>query len=54
MPQMMPINWIMYFFFFIYIFFIFISLNFYIFKYNKPLFYNNKSNKNFKNQIWKW
>nr|YP_009121995.1 ATP synthase F0 subunit 8 [Japonica lutea]AJG01909.1 ATP synthase F0 subunit 8 [Japonica lutea] len=53
MPQMMPINWIFSFFFFICIFIIFNIFNYYIFYYNK----NNFCHKNiFKNKLmyWKW
>nr|YP_010414975.1 ATP synthase F0 subunit 8 [Xanthodes albago]URW97497.1 ATP synthase F0 subunit 8 [Xanthodes albago] len=53
MPQMMPINWLISFFFFLFIFLIFNIMNYYI--------YNNKiSNKNenlnfkMKNLYWKW
>nr|YP_010329866.1 ATP synthase F0 subunit 8 [Calyptra minuticornis]UNP54616.1 ATP synthase F0 subunit 8 [Calyptra minuticornis] len=54
MPQMMPINWLMSFFFFLLIFLIFNIMNYYI--------YNNTSpNKNYKNLnynknnfFWKW
>nr|WIM00451.1 ATP synthase F0 subunit 8 [Graphium agetes] len=53
MPQMMPINWIFLFFFFILIFIIFNIMNYYIFliknKYNHNLFKNLKKNFN-----WKW
>nr|YP_010417859.1 ATP synthase F0 subunit 8 [Hypolimnas usambara]USF18018.1 ATP synthase F0 subunit 8 [Hypolimnas usambara] len=53
MPQMMPINWIFFFIFFICIFLIFAMMNFYIFNYKMK-----KNNKMMilmpKNQIWKW
>nr|YP_009330381.1 ATP synthase F0 subunit 8 [Eurema blanda]ANN44647.1 ATP synthase F0 subunit 8 [Eurema blanda] len=53
MPQMMPINWLFYFIFFINIFIIFNIMNYYI--YNN---YNLNKNKNFmlKNKFifWKW
>nr|YP_010716094.1 ATP synthase F0 subunit 8 [Parnassius schultei]YP_010722419.1 ATP synthase F0 subunit 8 [Parnassius andreji]WDE75817.1 ATP synthase F0 subunit 8 [Parnassius schultei]WDV10572.1 ATP synthase F0 subunit 8 [Parnassius andreji] len=54
MPQMMPINWLLSFFFFIMIFILFNIMNYYIFNINnfKNLFYFNK--KNFKNMNWKW
>nr|YP_010729957.1 ATP synthase F0 subunit 8 [Parnassius maharaja]WEF74906.1 ATP synthase F0 subunit 8 [Parnassius maharaja] len=54
MPQMMPINWLLSFFFFITIFILFNIMNYYIFNINsfKNLFYSNK--KNFKNMNWKW
>nr|YP_010722719.1 ATP synthase F0 subunit 8 [Luehdorfia puziloi]WDW20237.1 ATP synthase F0 subunit 8 [Luehdorfia puziloi] len=53
MPQMMPINWLMSFFFFIMIFIMFNISNYYIF------LINNKTNmtynkNNLKNLIWKW
>nr|YP_010700040.1 ATP synthase F0 subunit 8 [Parasa lepida]WCH63173.1 ATP synthase F0 subunit 8 [Parasa lepida] len=52
MPQMMPINWLMSFFFFITFFIIFNMMNYFIF--------NPKIKKNYKNfnmnkkLIWKW
>nr|YP_010729879.1 ATP synthase F0 subunit 8 [Parnassius mnemosyne]WEF74750.1 ATP synthase F0 subunit 8 [Parnassius mnemosyne] len=54
MPQMMPINWLLSFFFFIMIFILFNIMNYYIFNINnfKNLFYFNK--KIFKNMNWKW
>nr|YP_010713962.1 ATP synthase F0 subunit 8 [Pseudeustrotia carneola]WDD39374.1 ATP synthase F0 subunit 8 [Pseudeustrotia carneola] len=52
MPQMMPINWLISFFFFLLIFLIFNIMNYYIF--NKKMNYNNKFNIKFKNLIWKW
>ncbi|YP_009166939.1 ATP synthase F0 subunit 8 (mitochondrion) [Plodia interpunctella] len=53
MPQMMPINWIMSFFFFILIFIMFNMMNYYI-SMSKPSL--NFSNKKFslKNFNWKW
>nr|YP_010722406.1 ATP synthase F0 subunit 8 [Parnassius acdestis]WDV10546.1 ATP synthase F0 subunit 8 [Parnassius acdestis]WEF74776.1 ATP synthase F0 subunit 8 [Parnassius acdestis] len=53
MPQMMPINWLLSFFFFIMIFILFNIMNYYIFNiYNfKKLSYYNKK---FKNMNWKW
>nr|YP_009731658.1 ATP synthase F0 subunit 8 [Gonimbrasia belina]QHR79480.1 ATP synthase F0 subunit 8 [Gonimbrasia belina] len=54
MPQMMPINWMFSFIFFIIIFLIFNTLNYYIFKVN---IFNNKKSiiKNLKNNfLWKW
>nr|UHA56232.1 ATP synthase F0 subunit 8 [Sphingomorpha chlorea] len=54
MPQMMPINWLMSFFFFIMIFIIFNIMNYYIYNYN---FKNNKISSSFtnkKNLTWKW
>nr|YP_009261613.1 ATP synthase F0 subunit 8 [Tyspanodes striata]AKJ25913.1 ATP synthase F0 subunit 8 [Tyspanodes striata] len=53
MPQMMPINWIFSFFFFIMIFITFNIINYYIFikKNNKNNYLFSKNNKNF---YWKW
>uniref|UniRef100_UPI00300278BE ATP synthase F0 subunit 8 n=1 Tax=Parotis hilaralis TaxID=1027831 RepID=UPI00300278BE len=53
MPQMMPINWIFSFFFFLVIFVIFNIMNYYIFinKNNKNTFFSMKKNKNLS---WKW
>nr|SPP23449.1 ATP synthase F0 subunit 8 [Graphium androcles] len=55
MPQMMPINWIMLFIFFILIFIMFNIMNYYIFsiKYNNNnIYYYMKNLK--KNLSWKW
>nr|UHA56206.1 ATP synthase F0 subunit 8 [Trigonodes hyppasia] len=54
MPQMMPINWLMSFIFFILIFLMFNIMNYYIFNIN--INKNNNNNVNFKkkNLIWKW
>nr|AEZ51416.1 ATP synthase F0 subunit 8 [Cnaphalocrocis medinalis] len=54
MPQMMPINWILSFFFFICIFIIFNIMNYYIFinKNNKNSYFLKKNNYN--NLNWKW
>nr|YP_009232590.1 ATP synthase F0 subunit 8 [Tecia solanivora]AMA34391.1 ATP synthase F0 subunit 8 [Tecia solanivora] len=55
MPQMMPINWMISFIFFIMIFILFNIMNYYIFniKMNSNLnFYKNM--KNIKNLTWKW
>nr|YP_009175631.1 ATP synthase F0 subunit 8 [Atrijuglans hetaohei]ALH16788.1 ATP synthase F0 subunit 8 [Atrijuglans hetaohei] len=52
MPQMMPINWIFSFIFFIIIFIIFIIMNYYIFNKNNNFLKINK--KTFKNLYWKW
>nr|YP_010883375.1 ATP synthase F0 subunit 8 [Prophantis octoguttalis]WIK99891.1 ATP synthase F0 subunit 8 [Prophantis octoguttalis] len=52
MPQMMPINWMMSFIFFICIFIIFNIMNYYIYNIK-----NNKNNiflKKNKNLLWKW
>nr|SPP23462.1 ATP synthase F0 subunit 8 [Atrophaneura dixoni] len=56
MPQMMPINWILSFFFFILIFILFNIFNYFIFNLSyKNIISNNVSNKNFKkNLFWKW
>nr|YP_010729938.1 ATP synthase F0 subunit 8 [Parnassius cardinal]WEF74874.1 ATP synthase F0 subunit 8 [Parnassius cardinal] len=52
MPQMMPINWLLSFFFFITIFILFNIMNYYIFNINfKKLFYFNKK---IKSMNWKW
>nr|USO21434.1 ATP synthase F0 subunit 8 [Eurema hecabe] len=54
MPQMMPINWMFYFIFFISIFIIFNIMNYYIYNnynLNKKKFFILKNNKNF---FWKW
>nr|ANZ54417.1 ATP synthase F0 subunit 8 [Hieromantis kurokoi] len=53
MPQMMPINWILSFIFFIIIFIIFNIMNYYIFNINSN---SNKKIFNLKknNLIWKW
>nr|YP_009144419.1 ATP synthase F0 subunit 8 [Colias erate]AJG02531.1 ATP synthase F0 subunit 8 [Colias croceus]AKJ25926.1 ATP synthase F0 subunit 8 [Colias erate]USM09827.1 ATP synthase F0 subunit 8 [Colias erate] len=53
MPQMMPINWLFYFFFFLCIFIMYNIMNYYIF-YNLNM--NNKKLKNFKKNFfnWKW
>nr|YP_010597237.1 ATP synthase F0 subunit 8 [Agriades orbitulus]WAK98822.1 ATP synthase F0 subunit 8 [Agriades orbitulus]WAK98835.1 ATP synthase F0 subunit 8 [Agriades orbitulus]WAK98848.1 ATP synthase F0 subunit 8 [Agriades orbitulus] len=52
MPQMMPINWMLSFLFFIWIFIMFNMLNYYIFFY-KIKFNINKIYK--KNKLnWKW
>nr|QHI41717.1 ATP synthase F0 subunit 8 [Eudemis lucina] len=53
MPQMMPINWLMSFFFFICIFILFNIMNYYIFNLKLN---NNKTNKKIfhKNFNWKW
>nr|UPU95834.1 ATP synthase F0 subunit 8 [Monochroa sp.] len=53
MPQMMPINWMISFFFFIIIFIIFNIMNYYIFLYKNNI-KNNFSSTPIKNQIWKW
>nr|YP_010242204.1 ATP synthase F0 subunit 8 [Leiometopon simyrides]QTI83243.1 ATP synthase F0 subunit 8 [Leiometopon simyrides] len=53
MPQMMPINWLISFFFFLFVYLIFNIMNYYIFE-KKNL---NKKNNFFiktKNFNWKW
>nr|YP_010253721.1 ATP synthase F0 subunit 8 [Cochylimorpha cultana]QTZ18148.1 ATP synthase F0 subunit 8 [Cochylimorpha cultana] len=53
MPQMMPINWIFSFLFFILIFILFNIMNYYIF--NMKLNINkNKEKTMIKNLYWKW
>nr|YP_009542265.1 ATP synthase F0 subunit 8 [Lasiommata deidamia]AYU56838.1 ATP synthase F0 subunit 8 [Lasiommata deidamia] len=54
MPQMMPINWMLFFFFFIIIFILFNIINYYIFKYNYNLKNFYKIYKIKKNLNWKW
>nr|YP_010564269.1 ATP synthase F0 subunit 8 [Colobochyla salicalis]UYX62279.1 ATP synthase F0 subunit 8 [Colobochyla salicalis] len=53
MPQMMPINWLMSFFFFLLIYLIFNIMNYYIYNINSPKM-NNKLNLKNKNLTWKW
>nr|YP_010031505.1 ATP synthase FO subunit 8 [Diachrysia nadeja]QOV02909.1 ATP synthase FO subunit 8 [Diachrysia nadeja] len=53
MPQMMPINWLISFFFFICIYLIFNIMNYYIF----DIKISNKNNNiciKMKNLTWKW
>nr|YP_010166997.1 ATP synthase F0 subunit 8 [Arctia plantaginis]QRW36439.1 ATP synthase F0 subunit 8 [Arctia plantaginis] len=52
MPQMMPINWLMSFFFFIIIYLIFNIMNYYIFNNTNNI--NKKINFKMKNFNWKW
>nr|YP_010303530.1 ATP synthase F0 subunit 8 [Phyllonorycter ringoniella]ULF47730.1 ATP synthase F0 subunit 8 [Phyllonorycter ringoniella] len=54
MPQMMPINWILLFFFFNCIYLLFLIMNYY--NYNINPIKNNMKIKNFKssNIQWKW
>nr|YP_010329840.1 ATP synthase F0 subunit 8 [Amerila alberti]UNP54590.1 ATP synthase F0 subunit 8 [Amerila alberti] len=55
MPQMMPINWLMSFFFFICIYLIFNIMNYYIYNITpKSNDTNNKINLKMKNFNWKW
>nr|AXU98801.1 ATP synthase F0 subunit 8 [Gonepteryx rhamni] len=53
MPQMMPINWLFYFLFFLSVFIMFNIMNYYIY-YNINI--NNKLNLFIKKKIfnWKW
>nr|YP_010478006.1 ATP synthase F0 subunit 8 [Chrysodeixis acuta]UVI59363.1 ATP synthetase F0 subunit 8 [Chrysodeixis acuta] len=53
MPQMMPINWLFSFVFFVCIYLIFNIMNYYIF--NMKISKNNKNiNIKLKNLTWKW
>nr|YP_010586241.1 ATP synthase F0 subunit 8 [Himalopsyche malenanda]UZZ44003.1 ATP synthase F0 subunit 8 [Himalopsyche malenanda] len=52
MPQMMPMNWIMLFLFFISVFLTFNVMNFYLFNYNYSDLKIKSLNKNPLN--WKW
>nr|YP_010292314.1 ATP synthase F0 subunit 8 [Eochroa trimenii]ULO26039.1 ATP synthase F0 subunit 8 [Eochroa trimenii] len=54
MPQMMPINWMFSFIFFISIFLIFNIMNYYIFNFNMKLNKNLKDKKMIKDSYWKW
>nr|YP_010044298.1 ATP synthase F0 subunit 8 [Cerace xanthocosma]QPF22949.1 ATP synthase F0 subunit 8 [Cerace xanthocosma] len=53
MPQMMPINWMLSFLFFIYVFILFNIMNYYIFQMK---FFYTKKNKKMTHKIfnWKW
>nr|YP_010327093.1 ATP synthase F0 subunit 8 [Niphonyx segregata]UNP54356.1 ATP synthase F0 subunit 8 [Niphonyx segregata] len=53
MPQMMPINWLISFFFFLLIYLIFNIMNYYIFN-TKISKKNNIMNLKLKNFNWKW
>nr|QAT19911.1 ATP synthase F0 subunit 8 [Loboschiza koenigiana] len=53
MPQMMPINWMISFIFFICIFILFNIMNYYIFNMKSNNFKNNKKIL-LKNFNWKW
>nr|YP_010564295.1 ATP synthase F0 subunit 8 [Elophila turbata]UYX62305.1 ATP synthase F0 subunit 8 [Elophila turbata] len=53
MPQMMPLNWLMSFIFFIIIFIMFNIMNYYIFIYKNKKNMNLKMMKKF-NLKWKW
>nr|AHZ89290.1 ATP synthase F0 subunit 8 [Pararge aegeria aegeria] len=54
MPQMMPINWLFSFFFFIMIFIMFKIINYYIFNYNYNIKNLSKISKIKNNLYWKW
>nr|YP_010271108.1 ATP synthase F0 subunit 8 [Neptis thisbe]UJY98884.1 ATP synthase F0 subunit 8 [Neptis thisbe] len=56
MPQMMPINWIFFLFFFIIIFIIFNIMNYFIFNYKNDIKSNNNylKLKNINYFLWKW
>nr|YP_010414778.1 ATP synthase F0 subunit 8 [Mythimna unipuncta]YP_010627125.1 ATP synthase F0 subunit 8 [Targalla apicifascia]URT60132.1 ATP synthase F0 subunit 8 [Mythimna unipuncta]WBK26816.1 ATP synthase F0 subunit 8 [Targalla apicifascia] len=53
MPQMMPINWMISFVFFLLVYLIFNIMNYYIFN-NKKLNKNNNLSFKLKNFNWKW
>nr|YP_010329775.1 ATP synthase F0 subunit 8 [Actebia praecox]UNP54512.1 ATP synthase F0 subunit 8 [Actebia praecox] len=53
MPQMMPINWLISFFFFLLIYLIFNIMNYYIFN-KKIMNKNNNLSIKLKNFNWKW
>uniref|UniRef100_UPI0030020019 ATP synthase F0 subunit 8 n=1 Tax=Hermonassa cecilia TaxID=2673479 RepID=UPI0030020019 len=53
MPQMMPINWLISFFFFLLTYLIFNIMNYYIFN-KKILSKNNNLTIKLKNFNWKW
>nr|YP_010326846.1 ATP synthase F0 subunit 8 [Athetis thoracica]UNP54096.1 ATP synthase F0 subunit 8 [Athetis thoracica] len=53
MPQMMPINWLISFFFFLLIYLIFNIMNYYIFN-KKSLNKNSNFSIKLKNFNWKW
>nr|YP_009732591.1 ATP synthase F0 subunit 8 [Anarta trifolii]QHS71310.1 ATP synthase F0 subunit 8 [Anarta trifolii] len=53
MPQMMPINWLISFFFFLLIYLIFNIMNYYIFN-KKILNKNNNLSIKLKSFNWKW
>nr|YP_009048412.1 ATP synthase F0 subunit 8 [Melanargia asiatica]YP_010528780.1 ATP synthase F0 subunit 8 [Melanargia meridionalis]AHH92988.1 ATP synthase F0 subunit 8 [Melanargia asiatica]UXW65902.1 ATP synthase F0 subunit 8 [Melanargia meridionalis] len=54
MPQMMPINWLFSFLFFICIFILFNIINYYIFNYNYKFKNLSKTFSLKKNMFWKW
>nr|YP_009130930.1 ATP synthase F0 subunit 8 [Ninguta schrenckii]AHH34407.1 ATP synthase F0 subunit 8 [Ninguta schrenckii]USH57544.1 ATP synthase F0 subunit 8 [Ninguta schrenckii] len=54
MPQMMPINWLLSFFFFICIFILFNIINYYIFNYNYNFKSLSKISSSKNNLFWKW
>nr|YP_007316847.2 ATP synthase F0 subunit 8 [Cydia pomonella]AGC22879.1 ATP synthase FO subunit 8 [Cydia pomonella] len=53
MPQMMPINWMISFFFFIWVFILFNIMNYYIFNLKMNNMKNNKK-ISLKTLNWKW
>nr|YP_009434365.1 ATP synthase F0 subunit 8 [Athetis lepigone]ATE89009.1 ATP synthase F0 subunit 8 [Athetis lepigone]ATE89022.1 ATP synthase F0 subunit 8 [Athetis lepigone]ATE89035.1 ATP synthase F0 subunit 8 [Athetis lepigone]ATE89048.1 ATP synthase F0 subunit 8 [Athetis lepigone]ATE89061.1 ATP synthase F0 subunit 8 [Athetis lepigone] len=53
MPQMMPINWMISFLFFLLVYLIFNIMNYYIFN-KKKLNKNNNFSIKLKNFNWKW
>nr|ARH54172.1 ATP synthase F0 subunit 8 [Chrysomela populi] len=51
MPQMMPLNWLILFFYFTIIFLMFNIMNYYMFSYNFKTYKKIKKNISFN---WKW
>nr|YP_009047836.1 ATP synthase F0 subunit 8 [Lista haraldusalis]AHB23429.1 ATP synthase F0 subunit 8 [Lista haraldusalis]UNP24728.1 ATP synthase F0 subunit 8 [Lista haraldusalis] len=54
MPQMMPINWMISFIFFIIMFLMFNIMNYYIFNIQLKNNFNKMTNFTMKNFNWKW
>nr|YP_009236785.1 ATP synthase F0 subunit 8 [Telchinia lycoa]AMJ17259.1 ATP synthase F0 subunit 8 [Telchinia lycoa] len=54
MPQMMPINWLFSFFFFISIFIIFMIMNYFVYDYKINVSKKNINFINNKKIFWKW
>nr|SSD62290.1 ATP synthase F0 subunit 8 [Allancastria cerisyi ferdinandi] len=54
MPQMMPLNWLLYFFLFIMIFILFNIMNYFIFNIKNKNNLSSQLKKMFKNLSWKW
>nr|YP_010947283.1 ATP synthase F0 subunit 8 [Promustilia yajiangensis]WGO62302.1 ATP synthase F0 subunit 8 [Promustilia yajiangensis] len=54
MPQMMPINWIISFIFFLLTFLTFIMMNYYILNFNNKMNSSMKLKKIINNLTWKW